>query len=252
MPSIAFILLILLLQRSWVIAIPDDSMINSVDIFDPSAKNFAVASFDPNLYLEDPTSFTQPNENPDSLFTSMGSDADSDLFGDLDDTFSESNGLGDTSSGSNSLGDTSSESNGLAVSADSDLISADDSCAVPNGQSRKRMRKRDGGVCDAPGVPSRSENTEAGDQVTENRNLPLAYPEFDFFVCGKSWPFFGRRFDVCCTGLFGPFLLDPGARLVYRWISDCRLGRSTSCFDSLRLMTLTTNGRWSDHVSTPN
>lgn len=185
---ILILVVLLLLQRSWANPVPDDSSSSSPNSFDLFTESSTEASLDPNLYLE--------SLNP----SKSGSDIE--LF------------------------HPSGQVDGLVASADFEpILVADDYCPTTNGRSRKR----DSGSCPAPGVevPLGSEiigDYNDDDLERDRQKNPNELPGRDPLICSEIWFYFGRIFDVCCNGPFGPFILDPDARMLYRWISDCQLG----------------------------
>ena len=136
------------------------------------------------------------------------------------------NFVGSSQPGSDlSLFENSAQSNNLIASDGSDLVAgADDNCPANNGQSRKRNSM----TCPATGSTGSSSfgifddyNEEELDSLGEDGSDPR-----DVNICSEIFFFFGRIFDVCCNGPYGPFVIDKDVRLIYSWISDCRLGMS--------------------------
>lgn len=186
MPSVIIMLIILLWQHSsWASPAPDDSSFNSLDLFDPASESFSHASLDPNLSLD-------PLGSPQS-------ESDMGLFGIFGQT------------------------NGLVASEDSGLVAgADDNCPLINGQSRKR----NGETCTVPGLilPPGSEIVGGHDDEDLGLQGGVDLEGPNPMICSEIMFFFGRIFDVCCTGPYGPFAIDPDVRLIYSWINECRMG----------------------------
>lgn len=104
---------------------------------------------------------------------------------------------------------------------DSVLIGAED-CLTVNGQ----LRKRDGAICPAPRVVESSNLGIFGDSDDEDLVPPTEEErKRDPLLCTEIWLFFGRIFDVCCDGPYGPFVIDPDVRLIYNYISNCYDGK---------------------------
>lgn len=183
---VLMLFVLLLLQLSWASPVPDDSSVSSLDSLDPFTESKTEASLDSNLLRE--------SLNP------LESGSDIELF------------------------ELSGQIDGLVASADSELILvADEYCPITNGRSRKRNDV----TCPAVGVPSGSEiigDYNDDDLDMERKKNPNELPGREPNICSEIMFYFGRIFDVCCNGPFGPFLLDPDARMIYNWISDCQLG----------------------------
>lgn len=179
------ILFIVLLQhQSRASPVPNESSLNSRDLFDPaSEESIAKESLNPHSYLN------------------SRSESDTNLFA------------------------TSEQPNGLTLFDDPRLTaSTDDSCPI-SGQSRKR----DGGmICPAPGSLESPSSGIFGDHNEEelDQQAELDSDGRNPIICSEILFFFGRIFDVCCDGPYGPFVIDPDVRLIYSWISDCRSGMS--------------------------
>ena len=158
----------------------------SSDLFDLDPESISKASLDPNGYLN-------------SMSSSL---SESDL----------------------SLFETSGQPNDLIAFDDSGLgAGANDNCPINNGQSRKR----DGKTCPATGLIEFPSSGIFGDYDDEELDSVEPDPQGrNENICSEIFFFFGRVLDVCCNGPFGPFVIDPDVRLIYSWISDCRLGMS--------------------------
>ena len=185
LPSIYTLFIIPLLRHSWASPVSDDLSLTSFDILDPISETLSDASVDPNLYL-------------DSL-SSSSSGSDLNLFEPLEQTadpgWPEDLGV---------------------------VTVADNYCPVVNGQSRKR----DGTTCPAPGavtLPTLGIFGDPNDEdiITQSEEDKKKNPN----ICSEIMFFFGRIFDVCCNGPFGPYVIDTDVRLIYNYISDCRLGK---------------------------
>lgn len=114
-----------------------------------------------------------------------------------------------------------------------DLIAFDDSglgaganndCPVNNGQSRKR----NGVTCPASGPIEPPPLGIFGDHNDEELDsvVKVGSDERNENTCSEILFFFGRIYDLCCDGPFGPFVIDLDVRLIYSWISNCRRGMS--------------------------
>lgn len=136
------------------------------------------------------------------------------------------NSIGSFQTGSDlSLFENSAQSNDLIAFNDSDLgAGADDNCPVNSGQSRKR----NGMTCPAPGSLESSSFGIFGDHNDEELDAleEVGSDGRNENICSEIFFFFGRIFDVCCNGPYGPFVIDDDVRLIYSWISNCRLGMS--------------------------
>lgn len=246
----------LLQPHCWVSSVPNESSFESDDLFDLVVESDSTGSPDPDVDLislslssseSDSNTAESRDPNVDVNFpSSLSSESDRDAADSLDhngDLYSLSlpssesygdvtessdpnfdlNSLSLLSDGSDSYGLGSSEqSNDLVSLNDINLAAAvDDECFVNNGQSRKR----DGVACPAPGItkfPSGIFQDEEDDFELDKDGLDSQGRSP--YLCGDIGFLFGRIFDVCCDGPFGPFKIDPGARLIYNWISTCRLG----------------------------
>lgn len=161
----------------------------SSDLFDLDPESISKESLDPNVYLNS-VSLLQ-SESDTSLFENPG------------------------------------QNNDLIAFDDSSLSAGvDENCPVNNGQ----LRKRNGMICPAPGSLEAPSFGIFGDHNEEELDTleELDSDKRDKNICSEILFFFGRIFDVCCNGGYGPFVIDPDVRLIYSWISDCRLGMSNS------------------------
>lgn len=154
------------------------------------------------LFDLDPESISKASLDPDVYLNSMSSSStESDLI----------------------WFETSGQTNDLLAFDDSGLeAGANDNC--PIGQSRKR----NGETCPATGLVEFPSFGIFGDYNEEELDsaAKLNSQGRNENICSELLFFFGRVFDVCCNGPFGPFVIDSDVRLIYSWISDCRLGMS--------------------------
>lgn len=133
------------------------------------------------------------------------------------------NSVGSSQPGSGlSLFESSAQSNDLIAFDGSGLAAGvDDNCPPNNGQSRKRNSM----TCPATGSTGSPSFGIFGDYNEEELDSLEEDPR-DLNICSEIFFFFGRVFDVCCNGPYGPYVIDEDVRLIYSWISDCRLGMS--------------------------
>ena len=178
--------ILLLTFNSWASPVLDESSFNSRDLFDSVSGSISEESLDSNLYL-----------NP---LSSSQFESDSSLF------------------------EISEQTDNLLTFDDTGLLaSVNDNCPLNNGQSRKR----DGKTCPASGLVDFPSSSRTFGDYNEEELDPqgeLDSEERNWNICSEILFFFGRIYDVCCNGGFGPFVIDPDVRLIYSWISDCRLG----------------------------
>lgn len=199
MPSLDFLLSIVLLQGFYASSVAQNSGLNSYGLVDSSA-DFAGASIDPVPFLDDTTEYDSDLGSPSVSVT--GADP---MEFELD------------AEPLTGLGVTSLNSNDPLTAANFDPIGTDSYCS-------NQSRKRNDAICPTLEIPTRLEtNDDDLDTEFDAETSPTAgnkkNPECEERIFG-----FGRIFDVCCNGRLGPFAIDYRTRLVYNWIGDCRPG----------------------------